>query len=320
VSNPAGPLRPPFPYYGGKITIAAQIVALLPPHTHYVEPFAGSLSILMAKPPAQHETVNDLDQAIVTFWRVLRERPTELARVCMLTPHSRAEWEACADFDREDLDELERARRVWVRLTQGRSGRLRRMGWRHYVDPAGCSIGMPGYLDAYVDRMAPAVERLKNVTLECRPALDVIRKFGAEPDVLLYVDPPYLGSTRNVDRAYRVELITDDEHRELAEALHACEASVVLSGYPSDLYDRDLYAGWDRHTIAATDRPDRRLVGAHRGPVVKPAARRPPDQPVRPGGRRHYPCLGPWSTSRSRSTRTATSSCGASATAARSPR
>jgi DNA adenine methylase len=249
---PYTPLRPPFPYYGGKITAGPQIAALLPPHTHYVEPFAGSLSILMAKAPSRHETVNDLDQAVVTFWRVLRERPDELARVCMLTPHSRMEWEACADFDREDLDELERARRVWVRLTQGRSGRLRRISWRHYVDPAGCSIGMPGYLDGYVDRMAPAVERLKNVTLECRPALDVIRKYGARPDVLLYVDPPYLGSTRAYDRSYRHELISDDEHRELAEALHAAAAAVVLSGYPSDLYDRELYAGWDRHTIAAT--------------------------------------------------------------------
>ncbi|HEY0643687.1 MAG TPA: DNA adenine methylase, partial [Nocardioides sp.] len=188
-------LRPPIPYYGGKITIGPTIAGLLPAHTHYVEPFCGSLAVLLAKPASAHETVNDLDQDLVNFWRVLREQPDELARICALTPHSRAEWEACADFDGAPTD-LERARRVWVRLTQGRSGRLRRMGWRHYVDPAGCSVGMPGYLDGYVDRMAPAVERLKNVSLECRPALEVIRKYGARPEVLLYVDPPYLGSTR----------------------------------------------------------------------------------------------------------------------------
>jgi DNA adenine methylase len=40
-------------------------------------------------------------------------------------------------------------------------------------------------------------------------------------------------------------------HRELAEALNAARAVVVLSGYASDLYDRELYAGWDRHTLAA---------------------------------------------------------------------
>jgi DNA adenine methylase len=98
--------------------------------------------------------------------------------------------------------------------------------------------------------MVAAAERLQRVSLECRPALDLIRDFAPHPEVLLYVDPPYLGSTR-VGGVYRHEMRTDDEHRELAEALHGCRASVVLSGYPSPLYD-DLYAGWHRHEFAAT--------------------------------------------------------------------
>jgi DNA adenine methylase len=232
------------------MTVGPLIAALLPTHSHYVEPYFGSGAVLFAKPPSAHETVNDLDHVLVTFWRVLRSRPTELARACALTPHSRVEYDGSVGLDARD--ELELARAVFVKLTQGRSGRLKRTGWRHYVDPAGCSVGMPGYLAGYVDRMAPAIERLQNVTLECRPALDVIEKYGAEPDVLLYVDPPYLGSTRANDNAYRCEMRTEAEHRELAEALHAARAAVVLSGYASDLYDRELYAGWDRHTIAAT--------------------------------------------------------------------
>jgi DNA adenine methylase len=55
-----------------------------------------------------------------------------------------------------------------------------------------------------------------------------------------------------LDNAYRMEMRGDDEHRKLAEALHAARAAVVLSGYPSDLYDRELYPGWDRHTIATS--------------------------------------------------------------------
>ncbi len=240
-------MKPPVPYFGGKIRIADQIVALMPAHEHYVEPFAGSLAVLLAKPPSPHETVNDLDDVLVTFWRVLRERPTELARACMLTPHSRAEFDLCRKLDAED--DLELARQVFVALTQGRSARLRRTGWRHYIDPAGCSVGMPGYLAGYVDRMAPAVDRLQRVSLEHRPAAEIIEKYGTEPSALLYVDPPYLGSTRANDRSYRVELISDADHRALAEQLLACRAAVVLSGYPSPLYD-DLYDGWDRTEIA----------------------------------------------------------------------
>ncbi|MEU0078643.1 DNA adenine methylase [Micromonospora tulbaghiae] len=236
-------MRPPFPYAGAKGTLAERIVSLLPEHVHYVEPFAGSLAVLLAKPRVKMETINDLDHDLVTFWRVLRERPEDLARVCQLTPHSRAEYGLCRKTS--GGDELEVARRVWVLLTQGRGGTLGSLtGWRHFVVPRGSSIGMPGYLDGYVERMAAAAERLHAVSLECMPALDLIVKYGADPDVLLYVDPPYLGSTRAV--LYRHEMKTDGEHRELAEALRGCRASVVLSGYASPLYDEDLYAGWYR--------------------------------------------------------------------------
>src|SRR5690606_27445667 len=101
----------PFAYYGGKTTLADKIVQLLPEHDHYVEPFAGSLAVLLAKPRSAMETVNDLDGDLMTFWRVLRDRPEDLARVCSLTPHSRAEHQAA--YDLGVADDLERARRVW---------------------------------------------------------------------------------------------------------------------------------------------------------------------------------------------------------------
>ena len=62
------------------------------------------------------------------------------------------------------------------------------------------------------------------------PALDVIERYGRAPGVLLYVDPPYLSSTR----------------RSLQTA-----AAVVLSGYRSALYDQ-LYADWNTVEIAAS--------------------------------------------------------------------
>lgn len=243
-------MKPPFAYYGGKTTIADRIVDLLPQHRHYVEPFAGSLAVLFAKAPAPMETVNDLDGDVMTFWRVLRDQPDELARVCALTPHSRAEHQAA--YDREDLDDIERARRVWVALTQGRGGSLRRTGWRHFQDSAARGTNptsMPDYLTGYVERMRGASARLHNVSLECRDALTVIADYGRHTEVLIYADPPYLGSTRS-SRQYVVEMSHENEHQALADALLACKASVVLSGYHSPLYD-DLYAGWHRHEIAA---------------------------------------------------------------------
>lgn len=236
-------MKSPVPYFGGKQRLAPWIVSLLPEHDHYVEPFAGSLSVLLAKKPSRMETASDLDGELMTFWRVLRDRPEELLRACMLTPHSRAELSATWD---PTEDELELARRIWCRLAQGRSGTLRNTGWRHYIDPAGSVTSMPGYLEAYVGRLAAAAERLHGVSLENLPALELIAKYGKQPKCLLYVDPPYLGSTRGWGNNYRVEMKTELEHRELAAALADCKAAVVLSGYGSDLY-AELFDGWHRY-------------------------------------------------------------------------
>ncbi|WP_233163592.1 DNA adenine methylase [Glycomyces salinus] len=243
----AAALKPPVPYYGGKQRLAERIMALLAgvPHKHYVEPFCGSLAVLMAKPVARMETVNDLDGELMTFWRVLRDRPADLERVIACTPHSRAEYTAAFE---PAVDELETARRVWVRLTQSRTGTLRKTGWRHHQDPNGSSVGMPGYLEAYRQRLPAAVARLQGVSLEARPALEVIAAYGRHDEVLLYGDPPYLGSTRA--RNYRHEMGAEADHRNLALALGDCRAAVMVSGYDSELY-RDLYEGWHRYELTS---------------------------------------------------------------------
>jgi DNA adenine methylase len=237
---------PPFAYFGGKTRLAGRIVPLLPTHRHYVEPFAGSLAVLLAKPRSTMETVNDIDGDLMTFWRVLRDRPEEQALHMALTPHSRAEYQVAYDLDTGD--DLERARRVWVLLSQGRGGSMRRTGWRFYRDPKTSTYSFPEYLAAYVNRVPAAAERLAGVSLECRDALDVLDDYGQHAEVLLYCDPPYVGSTRIAN--YRHEMTADEDHRALADALTACRSAVVLSGYRSPLYD-ELYDGWHRAELKA---------------------------------------------------------------------
>lgn len=238
-------MKPPLAYFGAKVTIAEEIVSAFPSHDGYIEPYGGSLSVLLAKPVERMEVVNDLSEDLMTFWRVLRDRTDEFIHVCQLTPHSRAEMELASD--REGLDELERARRVWVRLTQGRTGTLRKTGWRFYLDPHGTSSAFTRYMEAYKERLAPVAERLMNVSLECRPALEVIEAYGTLEYNLLYVDPPYLSRTRNSD-GYVHEMGGEVEHVALLEALGKVRAAVVLSGYDDDLYD-SMLPGWFKNRI-----------------------------------------------------------------------
>lgn len=242
------PVKAPFSYYGGKTTLAPRIAELLPEHAHYVEPFAGSLAVLLAKKPSKAETVNDLDGDLMTFWRVLRDAPEALRRAAELTPHSREEYRvACAGIGTAGTD-LERARRVFVLLTQGRSHSMKPTGWYTRRDSSKSSFGVPRYLDAYVGRIESCAERIANVSLECRDALDVIRDYGTEPTVCIYADPPYLGSTRASN--YKHEMLGADAHETFAAILHDCKAAVVLSGYASPLYE-ELFPGWYRAELTA---------------------------------------------------------------------
>lgn len=240
----AGQVKPPFAYYGGKTTLAPQIAAMLPAHEHYVEPFAGSLAVLLAKKPSRAETVNDLDGDLMTFWRVLRDRPDELERACALTPHSRAELAVAKDLAVED--DLERARRVFVRLTQSRSHSMKQTGWWWKRQPGPQGPGRS--VDRFAARLSRVGARLCEVSLESRDALDVIRDYGTEPTVCIYADPPYVGSTRATN--YGHEMTADDQHEAFAQACHDAKASVVISGYDSPLYGR-LFDGWCRYELKA---------------------------------------------------------------------
>lgn len=245
------------PYSGGKQKIAAALAAMMPPHNGYVEPFAGALSVLLAKRPATVEVVNDIDERIIAFWRVLRDRPADLERVCALTPHSRAELITARDNLDHD-DELERARCVWVALSQSRGSNLNRSGFR-FVHGTNRKA-LAAYLTGYLGRIAPAAERLRGVTLECRPASEVIEAYQ-RPGTLIYADPPYLADVRYGPQ-YTHEMATTDEHEHLLDQLDASPSLVMVSGYASDLYDTRL-AHWHRtelQGIAMTGDPRTEVV------------------------------------------------------------
>jgi len=75
-----GTLSAPFPYFGGKSRGAAQVWQSFGEVKNYVEPFAGSLAVLLAAPEGQRtETVNDLDGFIANFWRAMVHDPQATA-------------------------------------------------------------------------------------------------------------------------------------------------------------------------------------------------------------------------------------------------
>lgn len=267
----------PFTYYGGKARLAQRIVELMPPHRVYIEPFFGSGAVFFAKPPATHEILNDLDGNVVTFFRVLRERPADLERACALTPYAREEYQA-STLD-VDLDDMERARRFWVRVNQSFGQTAgRQTGWS--VTTAH-RTPVPSTVLSRLGRFSAAAVRLAQAALECRNAVDLVERL-ATPDAVIYADPPYLaavraGRNRHRPDDYRCDMGEPRDHERLAEVLRATPATVLLSGYPSPLYDR-LYADWWHMDFSVTVHSSNAVTVARGARTERLWANRPLDE------------------------------------------
>jgi DNA adenine methylase len=73
-------LSSPFPWFGGKRKVAAEVWCRFGSIDNYVEPFFGSGAVLLGRPqPSGNETVNDLDGYVANFWRAVKYAPTETA-------------------------------------------------------------------------------------------------------------------------------------------------------------------------------------------------------------------------------------------------
>jgi DNA adenine methylase len=240
------PRRPIVRYHGGKWKLAPWIISHFPAHRVYVEPFGGGGSVLLRKPRAYAEVYNDLDGEIVNVFRMMRDRGDELRYALRLTPFSREEFMASYEAHNNPL---EQARRTILRSFMGfgsaavcgESSSFRANSNRSGTTPAHDWAN-------YADHVHGITERLRGVVIEQRDALAVM-KHQDGPLSLHYVDPPYVHSTRSLKvrhtdnrKSYKFEM-TDEQHVELSRGLKSLSGMVVLSGYPSALYER-LYADW----------------------------------------------------------------------------
>lgn len=235
----------PLKWHGGKWYLAPKIVALMPLHTHYVEAYAGGLSVLLAKDPdGVSEVANDIDGSLSNFWRVLQQEDTfaRLLRVLEAVPFSEREWHKSRK--RELTDPVERAARFFINCRQSLAGRMASFA---PLSRTRTRRGMNEQASAWLSAIEglPAVHaRLKRVAILNRDAIDVIRGEDG-PATLFYLDPPYLKETRAAANVYAHEM-PDDDHQSLLDVITNCAGHVMISGYRSALYDR-LLATWTRH-------------------------------------------------------------------------
>ena len=229
-------LNSPFKWIGGKSRLRKAIIDLLPPHTCYVEPFAGAAWVLFGKPPSDVEVLNDLDQELITFFRVVREKPEELIASFEWELVSRAEFERLACLESAQLTDVQRAHRFYYLIMAGWGGELNYPRFQTSITDGGHGNRLIGALKTLRERVQPIHERLRTVIIENLDWRSCLERYD-RPGTVLYLDPPYPENGCN----YAHNMRDWKDHHELADRLSRAECRWILSSY--DIPEiRELFA------------------------------------------------------------------------------
>jgi DNA adenine methylase len=219
-------LNSPIKWVGGKSRLRKIIVEMLPPHTCYVEPFAGAAWVLFAKPPSDVEILNDIDQELVTFFRVVKEKPEQLIESFEWELVSRAEFERLADLDPSQLTDVQRAHRFYYLIMAGWGGELNYPRFQTSITDGGHGNRLIGAIKTLRERLQPIHERLRTVIIENLDWRDCIDRYD-RPGTVMYLDPPYPDNGCN----YAYNMRDWSDHQLLAERLQAAQCKWLLSSY-----------------------------------------------------------------------------------------
>lgn len=235
-------LRAPFPYFGGKSSIAAEVWARFGDVPNYVEPFFGSGAVLLLRPhEPQLETVNDADGFVANFWRAVSAAPDEVARyadwpVNENDLHARHAWlvqrkESLVEKLEGDPDYYDAKIAGWwcwgmccwigsgfcsgngpwrqidgrlVRVSNGSGGVERK---RIHLGDKGKGVQRQLARDGIYQWMAALSERMRRVRVCCG---DWSRVCGPSPTIKngltgVFLDPPYSRNAGRDERIYTAE-------------------------------------------------------------------------------------------------------------------
>jgi site-specific DNA-adenine methylase len=166
----------------GKKHLAPRLVKLIPPHTTYVEPFAGSGAVFFAKPPSENEVLGDADPEIAFAYKALvRLTDAELAAL------RKKDWTGRKTLFRamqeaRPRSKLEKLYR-FLYLSHFAYGKLRGKSYNPNAEGIGART---------IDRIEKYRDRLRNVTVRSAHYADVVREFDSK-DTFFFLDPPYPG-------------------------------------------------------------------------------------------------------------------------------
>lgn len=175
---------PIVPWIGGKRRLAETLIPRFPPHTCYVELFAGGAALFFLRPPADVEVLNDINGELVNLYRVVRHHLEEFVRQFKWALSSREVFKWLQDTPPATLTDVQRAARFFYLQQTGFGGRVESQSW------GTATTAPPVNLLRIEENLSAAHLRLTNAHIERLDWQACLERYD-RPHTLFYADPPY---------------------------------------------------------------------------------------------------------------------------------
>lgn len=208
---------PMVPWVGGKRRLAPQIMATLPEHTCYVEPFCGAAALFFAKPPVKVEVLNDINSELVSLYRVVQNHLDEFVKQFRWALASRELYGWLQATPPATLTDIQRAARFYYLMKCGFGGKVQGQTF----GTATTAKSRLNLLRMEEDLSAVHL-RLHQVHIEHLPWAECLARYD-RPHTLFYMDPPYFGT-----EGYGVDFGLE-EYARMAELMRGMKGKAVVS-------------------------------------------------------------------------------------------
>jgi DNA adenine methylase len=216
-------------WMGGKAKLAGKIIALLPKHRCYVEPFGGMASVLLNKVPAKTEVYNDLDGRLVSLFRCVKYHGSELASEF---DHLLKSRETFQEFKKQPgFTEIQRAARFLYCQSLGFGG-----AGEHFGTGARSGGASTRRINTIREMIGRLCVRLAPVLIENEDWEQCLSRYDT-PETFFFCDPPYYGTEE-----YAVPF-SDRDRATLAERLRALKGKFLLTDLDTR-HTRSRYRGF----------------------------------------------------------------------------
>lgn len=238
-------LDSPFRYPGHQIYTLDRLLALVPEHRSFIEPFCGGASEFFAKPKAEENWLNDIDPELIETYRVIRDKPQRLITFIKEQEESGRGYEYVAT-EFVPKDSFETAAR-WFYLNQTSS--MESMS-RFWIRDGNAKLRPRGW----AKKIRACSEKLQGVKLTSGDFGNVIN--SAPEGAFLYITPPYsIHHTSAQNRLHKFPFERED-HLRLVEVLRRnAERLKFMLTYNENEELRSLYSWGNLEIIGIPNTP-----------------------------------------------------------------